>query len=347
MVTVGDLLKKAVTFDSREKWLRGRKQFLGGSDIPTVLGIPWSEGAQPASRFALWAEKTGRLDKHEDPKMEVRFSLGHELEPWLSRRLDDHVGPKGMVCLGPGGVWPHHAIVVAGRVAGRCLGVTLDGVVIETASDGRRAVDARVAGVAEFKTISPFERGKWEDGPSPYVIVQAHAQMVATGLDRAWVVALFGLEEVVVYELERNEELADGICTAAEEFWSYVVDDSPPAADASDACRRTLRAIHGRENPGTIVELRGEQWVDFAARFEVVAAAAAEAKRQRDLADDAVAQMENQVAQAIGANECATILGPDGLELERWTWKTGKDRAGYYVPPKEGSRTLRRQRRKS
>lgn len=342
MVTVGDLLKRVTfTFGSREAWLRGRKQFLGGSDIPTVLGIPWSEGAQPASRFALWAEKTGRLDKREDPKMEVRFSLGHELEPWLARRLDDHVGPHGLQCLTPGGVWPRHAIVGAS-----CLAVTLDGIVIETANDDRRLIDFRVAGVAEFKTVSPFERGKWEDGPSPYVIVQAHAQMVATGLDRAWVVALFGLEEVAIYELERNEDLADGICAAAEEFWSYVVDDSPPPADASDACRRTLRAIHGRENPGTIVELRGEQWVGFAARFEVVAAAAAEAKRQRDLADDAVAQMENQIAQAIGANECATIIGPDGLELERWTWKTGKDRAGYYVPPKEGSRTLRRQRRK-
>lgn len=182
-----------------------RRDFLGGSDIPKVIGA-----SQWGDRFSLYLEKTGEIDPPEgETKVQRR---GQILEPAI-REL--YAAERG-------------AVVCAGGI-----------VPLRESPHFRAQVDAfeRIDSIGvdipvEIKSASEFTRGKWgadgtDDAPTDYC-AQLHWQMLAMDAPFGRIVALLGADDLRVYTIERDSSIDAFLLEQATEFWQCVQERRPP-----------------------------------------------------------------------------------------------------------------------
>lgn len=203
--------------EDRSLWLAWRREGIGASDVPGLLGLsPW------ASPWSIWLDKLGLLPEQEAT---TAMRLGLELEPIIGRWFAEETG------LQLGGEQT--------QVTGRRLHhrATVDGFVF----DGPGRLPADRLGVAEFK----FSADGWEELPAHYR-AQVLWQLHVAELPRAWVAALmvpFGRPRFSVIEVERDEEEIARMVAVVDEFWGRCVigreapppDDHPATAEAIQA----------------------------------------------------------------------------------------------------------------
>lgn len=205
-----------------EKWLKERKNGIGGSDAAAVLGLsPFKSNIQ------LWEEKTGRRDEDTKIAENPRVKYGKEAEAPLRVLF--------------GLDFPEYEILYDEYFIHRnekypFISATLDGVLVEK--------DTGKKGIIEIKTAtisSAAQRAAWSDGsiPEQYFIQILH-QLLATGFD--FVVLKAQLKYMVGdtqktdtrhYRVERPEVEKDLpiLLNAEVEFWTkYVEKDIKPPA---------------------------------------------------------------------------------------------------------------------
>ena len=159
-----------ITFPNREEWLKGRNNFLGGSDAAAVIGQnPWK------SNVELWLEKTGQViapDISENPN--VKF--GTNAEP-IIRELFKLNYPQYEVLYVENNSWINDNYPFAA--------VSHDGWLID--QNGRH-------GVWECKTseiVSSMAKEKWISKiPTNYYCQLLHSLMVREDCEFAVLTAL-------------------------------------------------------------------------------------------------------------------------------------------------------------
>lgn len=190
----------------RERWLEARRQGIGGSDVPLLLGV-----ANPAhgSEFDLWQEKTGRNGHDNGPTQAM--IRGTWLEPHLAEHFTEATGT-------------------------RCREFGLirnDADPILQYSPDRFSADG---GVVEIKSIGEFAkvRHEWRGGGvSKAAYAQGQFGLLVTGRYPLWLVA---------YEIDQppmirgpfapDHDLHDRMRRIARQWWDrYVLTDSPPPVD--------------------------------------------------------------------------------------------------------------------
>src|SRR5262245_3050950 len=147
-------------YESREAWLEARRQGIGASDAPGVLGVsPWS------SPFTIYCEKLGIDRRPEDASHRTeRLKWGALLQDPIAKELGERLKTP-IKLYPPTTIWRNTMETF--------LQASLDG---EVVMDGR-------PGAVEIKTASIFERKTWThegEVPLPYQ-VQAQHQMLVTG----------------------------------------------------------------------------------------------------------------------------------------------------------------------
>ena len=200
--------------NSHEEWVANRKNYIGGSDAGAVVGLnPYS------SRYALWAEKTGRT---EGFKGNLTTTVGSYLEGLVADLFTDETGKK---------VRRKNATLVNDKYPWACADV--DRMVV-----GEKAI-------LEIKTTNSFPVMKKVRGgefPLQWWCQICHYQAV-TGADRAYLAVLINCRDLKIFTLERDEAEIKALMDAEEEFWELVKTDTPPEIDGSDA---TLDAINSQ-----------------------------------------------------------------------------------------------------
>jgi putative phage-type endonuclease len=186
----------------RENWLAERRQGIGASDAPTVVGV-----RKEPSRFRLWLEKRGETEP-EPPNEAMQWGL--RLEPAIADAFEERTGLK---------ITSRQASI---RHPERTwMRATVDGIV------------ERSLTLVEMKACGSWSARKLpEDGdatglPEPWII-QAQHQMEVTGcnLVKFAVFADLGLR---IYDVARDDALIAEIIALEELFWHCVENGSPPA----------------------------------------------------------------------------------------------------------------------
>lgn len=300
----------------REAWLRARREMLGASDVPAVLGLsPWT----PA--IDVWALKTSKYEEAPDDVTEP-MELGTALEPWLLNHLSKKSGcvvkPEGKLLRSKR--WPH-------------LGATLDGS-IEGKSGTPLAAFAGVIGVVEVKSAGGAFADDWVNPSDDSAgLIPAHyapqvlTQLAVTGAPFAVFGVLMGgrgfrfrwcvkkrVEAEIVEMAERTGE-----------WWArHVIADSPPEPDGSERAADLIARLYPEQ--GGIVPL-GDEAAEYVDHLLGIKADLKAREQQKN-------QLDQALRLAIGGASIGEL--PDGRQVKLATIK----RKGFTVEPSEYRRLM-------
>lgn len=203
---------------TREQIL-ARRDGIGSSDVPELLGFSPYEGAGP---IRLFAEKSGLLPLEEDEEEADALALGHLLEEPLVRfyeKKTGHVAELGFETV----IHPEHAwrrASLDARVRGRSC-----------------ALEVKCVGIGMHRGWDPLS----DDGIPNYVRAQCAWQMHVADLEEVHVVAMIGGPSGFrVFYVQRDRELEELMVAEAAAFWTRVLERRAPALDGSEAARAYL-----------------------------------------------------------------------------------------------------------
>lgn len=210
-----------------------RSKFIGGSDLAAILGVsPWK------TPYELWLSKTGRAPLEEvSEAQQKRFDRGHRLEPVVLDMLIDRLIEEG------------HEVELLRRneryvdAQHPFLACEID---FELMLDGEHIN-------GDCKTVHPFAAKKWGEEGTDEVPIEYAAQFMhglgITGRRRCIVATLVGMDDLLIYFVDRDDETIEAIRERAVQFWNEcVVADEPPDPIDFDDCK----AIYSKSNGGTI-----------------------------------------------------------------------------------------------
>lgn len=182
------------------EWLDWRKDKIGASDLPVIMGASkWS------TPHKLWREKLGFSMQKEN----FIFKKGHEVEAFarkvISMRLGIDLVPT--VCQSDQYFW---AIA------------SLDG------------MDESTKTIVEIKYASKEDHEKARDGKVPaHYVHQVQWQLFVTGYPKAIYVSYHD-SEIITLEVARDELLIDQMIGEAERFYEWMMSGEEPPLSEDD-----------------------------------------------------------------------------------------------------------------
>lgn len=199
----------------REEWLRQRKNIIGGSDAPAIVGMnPYK------SAFEVWLDKTD--PDHIEDKGNEAMRQGTDFEDYVARRFMECTGKK----------------VKRRNFIDRHKDYPFMGANID------RWVIGENAGL-ECKTTSVYNKSDFSNGEYPdYYYVQCVHYMAVTGADRWYLAVLVLSKDFHVFTIERDEGDVTSLINAEFDFWNrYVLGGETPPPDGSESARDAIRRM--------------------------------------------------------------------------------------------------------
>jgi len=256
---------------TREEWLAERREGIGASDTPAILGLsPWR------SPLDVWAEKTGTVEP-DDLSDNEAVEFGNRLEGVIAEAFAERTGRDVHR-------WPsHHSIAHPDHPWMRCT---------PDAEDDQ--------GLIQIKTTSEYKSNEWKDEPPLHYQVQVQHEMAVCNADQDTLVVLIGGNKLRWFDVPRNQAFIDVLIPRLAEFWRLVESETMPPVDGSLATARVLSRLYPEDN-GTVVDLSPvADAVDWAATLD-------EAKAMVKKAEALKREAENNLKAAIGDASFAVL----------------------------------------
>jgi putative phage-type endonuclease len=209
-------------------WLEKRKHYVTGTDAGKLIGVsPWG------GKFAVWLDKTGRAAPVvETPAMKAGKKFESAILQMYAEEMNcklEHVDGYNLITCDK---YPR-------------LGASLDG----WNHDLQIPVDAK-----NIKWKNEKWGDAWTDQFPEYYKAQLQVQMMVTGATFAHLAVMFSGQDFFIYSMEYDEEMAQKILDATEEFWPYVERDKMPEADGSDEATEYIKSEFSRGDAATVKE---------------------------------------------------------------------------------------------
>jgi len=262
---------------TRTEWLGMRKNGIGGSDAPAILGFSsWN------NKLSLYFDKITPAEENDDQNEAAYW--GHQLEDIVAVEAKRREAAITKVLTYPYLLaHPEHPFLLA--------------------NVDRLVFDKRLGlGGLECKTANQFMSNLWAEGSVPEAYqIQCHHYMMVTGLPFWYIACLVGGQKYVgPFRIDRDEDIIDAIKCAELDFWEMVVNRTPPDLDGSEISTNLLKMLYPEDN-GKIVEIpidRKEEIMSLVSQREVAGADIKEAEgRKREAENKMKGIMENaQVA---------------------------------------------------
>lgn len=212
----------AITAQQRED----RKQHIGGSDVPTIMGCnPF------ATAHDLWLEKTGQVPAFEGNEA---TRIGTAIEPAVRQLYEQE---RGVFLFKPTSTFSDEA-------TGGLLRVNPD-FFEEKAKRGSVIVESK-------SSMQSRDDDGWGDPGTnevpESVLYQVQAQMACCDSDIARVARLFGGYRLgfAVYEIRRDDSLIDIIREEVQAFWELVQSGKPPSSLPSEGSMKRRQRVSGK-----------------------------------------------------------------------------------------------------
>ncbi len=274
-----------------------RHLMVGGSDVAAILGL--SAWRSPVD---VWLEKTRRVD----PEAQVSPDKAKILE--RGKKLEPYVIEMGLHKLRERG----HRVELLAR---NKRYAHPDYPWLEVEIDAEFMLDGEHINV-DAKTVTGFARGKWGEEDSEDVPMDYAAQFMTglnvTGRRRCLVLALIGLDDVMPFWVNRDDETFAWIMADLVTFWTVNVaqDKAPDPIRLAD-----VRALNPRDNGRTV-----EATPELADKIERIRRLGIEARMrtaERDeLKLEVAAYLEGFTRLTKGGQEVATFRAHDETELD-------------------------------
>ena len=216
-------LKKTIMYEdisglTYDQWVAKRREYIGGSDVPTMLGLnPYQ------SKLELFHEKIGIIKKTGKEDF-VTYS-GHKLEDYIIDNYWIYYNPT----------YPDIANTIDNAVKGHKIRhakriknalmydprlpmcrINTDALIQKTRHQ------KRVQGVLEIKSGLSWIWNQYESGIPIFYIIQLQTYLMVTGLKRGEIAVLLDGRYFEVFEIKESPEIQDKIRKEIKEFWDLV-----------------------------------------------------------------------------------------------------------------------------
>lgn len=209
-------------------WLEKRKHYITGTDAGKLIGVsPWG------GKFAVWLDKTGRAAPVvETPAMKAGKKFESAILQMYAEEMNcklEHVDGYQLITCDK---YPR-------------LGASLDG----WNHDLQIPVDAK-----NIKWKNEKWGDAWTDQFPEYYKAQLQVQMMVTGATFAHLAVMFSGQDFFIYSMEYDEDMAQKILDASDEFWPFVERDKMPEADGSDEATEYIKSEFARGDAAAVKE---------------------------------------------------------------------------------------------
>lgn len=192
---------------TNEEWLDIRKKSIGGSEIAAVIGMNrWK------TQFAVWAEKTGRIDSSVQQSESMYWGI--VMESILRQEFSKRTG---------------YAVKEAHYIF-----ASIDNPFMTANIDGYVDLGNGEYAVLEIKTAGNYAESDWNDGCPIEYFCQVQHYLYITGMKKAFIAVLIGGNQFKYLEINRDEDTIQTIICCAKQFWNLVQTDIPPAVTDKD-----------------------------------------------------------------------------------------------------------------
>ena len=200
---------------SKEKWLKKRKEGIGGSDAASVLGL----NPYKSSMSVYMGIKN---DLVIDEEINYKMDLGNKLEDFVANEFTLKTGKK--------------VRNVNGILKNDKYPFALAN--IDRAVVGEKAF-------LECKVTNSYSKKSWQKEVPIYCQVQCYHYMSVTGATHCYIAALICNEELVIHKLDRNEEIINEIMNLEKMFWDKcILGEELPIPDGSDDYSSVLQELY-------------------------------------------------------------------------------------------------------
>ena len=263
-------------------WLEKRKHYITGTDAGKLIGVsPWG------GKFAVWLDKMGRAAPVvETPAMKAGKKFESAILQTYAEEMNcklEHVDGYNLITCDK---YPR-------------LGASLDG----WNHDLQIPVDAK-----NIKWKNEKWGDAWTDQFPEYYKAQLQVQMMVTGATFAHLAVMFSGQDFFIYSMEYDEEMAQKILDASDEFWPYVENDQMPEADGSDEATEYIKSEFARGDAAAVKDPT-EEILEALKGLQ-------KAKLDEKDAQDRKTEFENRIKLYMG--DATAIKGV-------CTWKNNKD----------------------
>ena len=282
---------------NRPVWLEARKEGIGSSDSPCILGLEKAWG----SAFTISCQKRGLAlpDGMEDEESEL-MKWGHYSEGPMLQAFADETGHTAQLS---------GSMFRSGDPATPFAMTTLDGIVTEKGGK---------VGGAECKFVR-YTTKEWErDGIPEHVACQDLHTMDVMGWDFMYVIALLDGYKLRWKKQDRDDEILGDIIRPAEaDFWQRLQDGEQFDAGVGGRPGMSadwLKSLHPNDD-GTTIHLEGSHWTGMMDRWRLAAADEKAAKLRKESA-------KNSIVQEVGASTFAKFDDGRRISLKTQTRTT-------------------------
>lgn len=280
----------------RAAFLEARRQGIGGSDAPAILGlVPWK------SPLHIYGEKRGEIS--DDVVSSEAMEWGNILEPIIADEYAKRTGRK----------------VRRQRKAVR----SKEHPFMQAHLDRWVTDPEKGRGVLQIKTTNIFKGGDWDNEAPVHVQVQHQHEMYVAGATWGSIAVLIGGQKLAWLDQDINTRFLEVWCKRALEFWERVQKGDPPPVgnETIEQDIKALAALFPQEEEGKSVVLP-EGAIEISEERDAALAAQKEAKKKADYCT-------NRLKELMGDAEFGVL--PDQSARFRWNVIEMK---GYSVDPK-------------
>ena len=263
-------------------WLEKRKHYVTGTDAGKLIGVSPYGG-----KFAVWLDKMGRAAPVvETPAMKA----GKKFESAILQTYAEEMNCKLEHVDG-------YQLITCDKYPR--LGASLDG----WNHDLKIPVDAK-----NIKWKNEKWGDAWTDQFPEYYKAQLQVQMMVTGATFAHLAVMFSGQDFFIYSMEYDEDMAQKILDATDEFWPFVERDKMPEADGSDEATEYIKSEFARGDAAAVKDPT-EEILEALKGLQ-------KAKLDEKDAQDRKTEFENRIKLYMG--DATAIKGV-------CTWKNNKD----------------------
>lgn len=267
-----------ITEQQREE----RKNGLGGSDIPKILGL-----SPYGSPLSVWCEKTGQIIP-EDISGKLPVKLGNKMEQVVAELFEEETGKK-LLTVDETIVHPQYPFLMG-------------------------HIDRKVEGedaIVEIKTTSVYKAKDWESEEiPPEAVIQTIYYMGLTGAKVGYVCCLIGNTDFKIKTIVRDaqiEKTIKEIFQKAVTFWNdFVIPKVMPATMSGDS--DILSQLYPCPVPESVIDL-GDEGARIIESLDSL-------KADRKVLDKEIEGQENTIKVMLGNHEMGIT------NRYKVTWKT-------------------------
>lgn len=267
---------------NKAAWLEKRKHYITGTDAEKLIGVSPYGG-----KFAVWLDKTGRAAPVvETPAMKAGKKFESAILQTYAEEMNcklEHVDGYNLITCDK---YPR-------------LGASLDG----WNHDLQIPVDAK-----NIKWKNDQWGDAWTDQFPEYYKAQLQVQMMVTGATFAHLAVMFSGQDFFIYSMEYDEDMAQKILDATEEFWPYVERDKMPEVDGSEEATEYIKSEFARGDAAAVKD----------PTEEILEALKGLQKAKLD-------EKDAQTRKAEAENKIKVYMGDATVIKGVCTWKNNKD----------------------